>query len=90
MTSFSLGERVKVKKIDEENISKYQNVIPMKGEEDGYCNVTSCTKSFANFHNNVDKKWYCRGCALRLEGIARKDNKSLYKQLEGTVINGYA
>lgn len=93
MTSFSFGERVKIQKMPTENMvafSKYGVDKTGKGEEDGACNQTECSKSFANFYNKVTKKWYCRKCALRIEGIARKDNKSFYEDLEGVVINGYA
>lgn len=39
---------------------------PRKGEQGGECNRTACRWSPATAFNKETRKFYCRGCAMRI------------------------
>lgn len=47
----------------------------MKGEYMQECNITSCQKpNSATWYNHSTRKYYCRGCAMRLNNDEHNKN----------------
>lgn len=49
-----------------------------KGELNGECNRTVCTKTPARWYNHSTEKHYCHSCASLINAANREDAQRLY------------
>ena len=61
-----------VKRLEEQRKAEKAESFQVKGTFDGPCNITSCQRPGARVFMKAENAYYCRRCALDMDGFDRR------------------